>query len=197
MPLSDAITDRLESKREALRARQAQLEQIERKISELKIEIATWEDALQLVTTNLADARPSEYPAIRERAGSVKAALKNLADAAVAVTRDNDSRRGPKGVWRSVMPEVLRHYPNAVFGLADVIAAGDLIGAPVHPDTTRSQMANYVNSGYLERVSKGKFRFTTEGREVFSELSVKPGAAQPPEKETPAQVDVPEAGVVG
>ena len=66
-----------------------------------------------------------------------------------------------------------RQYPEGTFTLGDVAAAGELRGHNLKPETVRSQMANYVKAGFLDRVTQGKFSFTDKGRETFASLSDK------------------------
>lgn len=88
------------------------------------------------------------------------------------------------------MPEMVRQYPVGVFKLADIEAAGEMVGAPVQGATARSQMANYVNLGFLERVNLGEFRFTKAGLTALGSLSNAPDA------EAPAVADVQPAGAL-
>jgi hypothetical protein len=112
----------------------------------------------------------ADHAAIKPNGASGPASYGFFGD--VAARRD--SRRGPKGAWRDIMPEMVRQYPTQIFRSQDVEAAGDLHGHEIKPATARSQMSNYVTAGYLERPSLGCFRFTDEGRAIFSELLNKP-----------------------
>jgi len=69
------------------------------------------------------------------------------------------------------MPAMLEMFSDQIFTLPDVEQTSQIVGHTVRSDSIRSQMANYVNSGLLERVAQGKFRFTEKGKTTFSELS--------------------------
>nr|WP_294521739.1 hypothetical protein [uncultured Rhodopila sp.] len=93
------------------------------------------------------------------------------------------------------MPEMVRQYPSGAFSLSDVEAAGEIVGFPVQRATVRSQIANYVNAKWLERVTNGTFRFTKAGLDALSELSISPGnAVSRLEAETPTADDVQAVG---
>ena len=153
----------------------------------LDAEIRAWEEALTLFTEGVDKINPT-HPSV---------AL-GKSDARYAATRHPgtpDGRRGPKGVWGDIMPEMVRQYPVGVFKLDDVEAAGDMVGHRVARATARSQMANYVNHGWLERVDLGEFKFTASGLSVLGTPTFAPGNERSPDVKTPAMCDAQSAGV--
>lgn len=181
MKPSDVIQQRLASKKSELDEQSAIINEATRRMEILKAETAAWEEALRLITS-IAPPAPIVGRSIMREPENTKGS--------------GDSRRGPKGAWRIIMPEMVRHYPSGPFTTADVVAAGELVGAPVKGPTVRSQMSNYATQKYVERVSQGKFKFTERGRSAFAASQGKQTAIRLV-TESPTAHDVQAVGVRG
>jgi hypothetical protein len=192
---SEAIRQKIEAKRSELREHEDALNEAVRIVQTLKTELATWEEALRVVTMVVMDD-VTRNDRIEKSPVSEIHEFRNprIVSRAVLDKSTEDFRRGPKGVWREIMPQMLRLYPKEVFGLQDVAVGAELVNATVKADAIRSQMSNYVKAGYLDRVNTGRFRFTELGQTTFSELSNKPSPLRLV-TESPATDDVPVAGV--
>jgi hypothetical protein len=156
-------------------------EAADRRVAAWDIEIALLDEIIGMLTDpSLPGSRP------RPSSEAIPGQTKENSE------RPADFRRGPKGTWRIIMPEMVRQYPTGIFRLSDVEAAADLVGQSVKSQTVRSQMSNYVSAGHLVRESQGVFKFTDRGRSAFSELSDKPSKLRLVTKSLPtdgAQVD--------
>ncbi|MER8418765.1 hypothetical protein [Mesorhizobium sp. M1329] len=147
--------------------RQAQLEDIDAQIKglemsrhALKAEIAAYRDALQYLNPQSSGARTRRASASRERGISVQ--------------------------WAQLL-SLASDEGTSEFGIDDIVMAGDIIG---HPDmkrpSVRTQAANMVTRGVLERVTPGTFRVTESGKKEIAE-SLPPNengeASAPPDVE--------------
>ena len=156
-------------------------------------ELATWEAALDLVLKDANAAATSDFSGNDSSRVHVSG---DLAATQVDLGLGQlDQRRGPRGFWKTIMPEMAKRYPANEFDLNKLNAVAQFIGIPLNSSTARSQMHNYAKSGLLDRVRSGWFKFTNEGLKTFGGLSRLPdNAASDPETKTPAVDDVQAAG---
>jgi hypothetical protein len=163
------ITQKIAAKRDRKLAIQTQRADLEREDGVLDVEIRTLDELLKEIAkvTGVTDTDWSQW-------GNTPVAPP---DKPVQLdVANSDGRRGPKGVWRTLMPELVKVLGNDPdFSVAEVEGFAALVeGKSLNAATIRSQMANYVNNGWLERVREGRFRFTQEGVCRFSEPAPAP-----------------------
>lgn len=152
--------------------------------------LAAWEEVLRDLMSVMPDVELTD-----DNVASVIATLPKLNG--IAVAESSDRRRGPKGMWKLIMPRMIAKYRGADFALSDVQDAGAaLTGMSVNLNTARSQMWHYVKDGHIERSGSGRYRFTRTGLDVFASLSNAPDAQGHLDAEASAVDDVQAAGVL-
>jgi hypothetical protein len=146
-----------ESLAEKVRSKRDELMEAERHVEVLKAELRAWEEAWGMVTGHPSGGRQSTRPSSR-----------------VCPDR-RDVRRGPTSDWKSVLIGMANKFPPpVVFGLDDLERVSIEVGVPKSKDVIKSQMANYSNSGMVERVERGRFRITEVCLNAIG-LASKPG----------------------
>lgn len=79
---------------------------------------------------------------------------------------DRPKKRGRKGIWRDVLAATGARFSNQ-FSFDDIQNVAREMGVELPRSTVRSQSANYVDYGFMERVTQGNFRLTDLGRKEF------------------------------
>lgn len=146
-----------------VRLKCAEREETRQRLADLDVELRVWQEALTLVSDPDA-VKSAAAPAV----GASQSPTPN---------ETGDRRRGPRGTWRIVMPIAAKEL-GGEFGYSAVERVGTAAGTPINRHTLRSQMANYVNAGLLERVKEGTFRFTEKGKDEFKSLSTDSGSSE-------------------
>jgi hypothetical protein len=74
--------------------------------------------------------------------------------------------RLPNADWRAVFGSLYRNYQEG-FGYEDIMTVATVLGIDVQKASLRTKMMNYVNDGYAERVTGGRFAITPTGYNYF------------------------------
>ncbi len=69
------------------------------------------------------------------------------------------------GHWAALLQEIGQMFPDS-FTIDDAVRIAEAGGYPVNRNALRSNLANYVNRGEVERVSQGVFRLTARNESV-------------------------------
>ena len=126
-------------------AKRLELQEARHRVDILEAELRAWETALRIIS--------KQDPAMTNRARLLSSEQNRSSET---------TRRGINTNWRTILTVVVRHHQD-IFDLDDIEAASEKAGHPTNRNTIRSQMANYVNAGLVERVDQGRFRLTPSG----------------------------------
>jgi hypothetical protein len=97
-------------------------------------------------------------------------------------------------VWRKVLGELCDG--DKTHTLADIKAASEMHGVEAAMPGIKERIRRFIEQGYLLKHEDGTYSVTDEAVRKFSLLAVPSSAYLFSETETPAQVDVPEAGAL-
>jgi hypothetical protein len=161
--MNSAIADKIAVKRR-------QLAELERSIELLRVEIATYEDALSLVELTRADSQSART---RSR------------QTAVSTNQRVRRERGISPSWRTILERVGRNGPQPV-DLDDIARFARDAGLDVSSANLRSQMASYNKRGWLERVRPGRYKLSPAGQQIvgvrIDDLLPESGNPEPPKQ---------------
>ena len=142
--MRDYAVAQLKQREEKIAAHRAQITQLEGEVVVLEAESRLLRDILEHVSVD-ETPKPEATPRIRVR-------------------RQRRKARGLSDTWRLVLANVQLRYPRAVRLHRIYKLAEEHCG--LQPESVRSQLATYVNRGYLERSAPGRFRMSPEQAEL-------------------------------
>jgi hypothetical protein len=131
---------------------------LEKLISEKRAEVEALRNSLSLAEVELrayeraAAIIASAQPAILEPAISRS---RHITGAPLMPARQT-------GHWAALINDIKDIYPEK-FTLDEAMLVAEAGGYPINRNAMRSNLANYVNKGIIERLSQGVFRLTPNG----------------------------------
>lgn len=134
-----SIADLIERERQHIAALDAAIAKLKRDQDLARVKIAAYQEALGIIQGEKPNKATAEASELRPSAHAGK--------------------RRISANWEKIFDE-LRELEGAQFTTDDALAAASRVGIETNRNAVRSNLANYVNVGLVERVSEGVFRLT-------------------------------------